>query len=44
MAAEVDADTRLRGYGLIGAYARIWVVSFGAMGLAFAVFLLLRLL
>lgn len=33
-----------RGYGLIGAYARIWVVSLGAMALAFAIFLLLRLL
>jgi hypothetical protein len=33
-----------RSYGLIGAYARIWAFSLGAMGLAFAVFLLLRLL
>jgi Putative prokaryotic signal transducing protein len=33
-----------RGYGLIGAYARIWAWSFGIMFLAFAVFLLLRLL
>jgi hypothetical protein len=32
-----------RNYGLIGAYARIWFWSFTAMGLAFAVFLLLRL-
>jgi hypothetical protein len=32
-----------RSYGLIGAYARIWFWSFTAMGLAFAVFLLLRL-
>lgn len=32
-----------RGYGLIGAYARIWAWSFGAMVLAFAVFMLLRL-
>lgn len=31
-----------RGYGLVGAYARIWAWSFGAMGLAFLVFLLLR--
>jgi len=32
-----------RNYGLIGAYARIWFWSLTAMGLAFAVFLLLRL-
>jgi hypothetical protein len=32
-----------RNYGLIGAYARIWLWSLAAMGLAFAVFLLLRL-
>lgn len=31
-----------RSYGLFGAYARIWALSVGAMGLAFAVFLLLR--
>jgi len=31
-----------RNYGLIGAYARIWAWSFGAMALAFGVFLLLR--
>ncbi len=32
-----------RNYGLFGAYARIWTWSLGAMLLAFAVFLLLRL-
>jgi hypothetical protein len=32
-----------RGYGLIGAYARIWAWSAGAMALAFAIFLVLRL-
>ena len=32
-----------RSYGLVGGYARIWAWSFGAMGLAFAIFLLLRL-
>jgi hypothetical protein len=32
-----------RGYGLVGAYARIWAWSLGAMLLAFAIFLLLRL-
>jgi len=32
-----------RSYGLIGAYARIWFWSLTVMGLAFAVFLLLRL-
>ncbi len=31
-----------RRYGLVGGYARIWAWSFGTMGLAFAVFLLLR--
>ncbi|HEX8690186.1 MAG TPA: DUF2007 domain-containing protein [Solirubrobacterales bacterium] len=31
-----------RSYGLIGAYARIWAWSIGAMILAFAVFVLLR--
>jgi Putative prokaryotic signal transducing protein len=33
-----------RRYGLVGAYARIWAWSFGAMGLAFGIFMLLRLL
>lgn len=33
-----------RNYGLIGAYARIWAWSFGLMALAFAVFMLLRLI
>lgn len=32
-----------RNYGLIGAYARIWAWSLGAMALAFGVFLLLRM-
>lgn len=41
---EEPEGRKPRGYGLIGAYARIWAWSFGAMGLAFAVFLLLRLL
>jgi hypothetical protein len=31
-----------RSYGLLGAYARIWLWSLGVMGLAFGVFLLLR--
>jgi hypothetical protein len=31
-----------RNYNLIGAYARIWFWSFVVMGLAFAIFLLLR--
>lgn len=34
---------RPRDYGLIGAYARIWLWSFGAVGVAFGVFLLLRI-
>lgn len=33
---------RPRNYGLIGAYTRIWLWSFGAVGVAFGVFLLLR--
>lgn len=47
--APVDADgtsevpgPKPRNYNLIGAYARIWFWSFIAMGLAFAIFLLLR--
>jgi Putative prokaryotic signal transducing protein len=43
--AEYLADAqgrRPRRYGLIGGYARIYLVSFGAMGLAFAVFLIAR--
>lgn len=32
-----------RSYGLIGAYARIWAWSAGAMAFAFGVFLVLRL-
>jgi len=32
-----------RGYGLIGAYTRATFWSLGAMGLAFGIFLLLRL-
>lgn len=32
-----------RGYGLVGAYARIWAWSLGTIALAFGVFLLLRL-
>ncbi|HET7485581.1 MAG TPA: DUF2007 domain-containing protein [Solirubrobacterales bacterium] len=44
--ADEPRETRWgkpRNYGLIGAYARIWLWSLAAMGLAFAVFLLLRL-
>jgi hypothetical protein len=47
--AFVDADDtseasgrKPRSYNLIGAYARIWLWSLIAMGLAFAIFLLLR--
>lgn len=43
--AEYSEETRWRkprNYGLIGAYARIWLWSLTAMGLAFAAFLLLR--
>jgi Putative prokaryotic signal transducing protein len=36
-------DRKPRDYGLIGAYARIWFWSLSAVGIAFGVFLLLRL-
>lgn len=45
--AEHQGDARgrkPRNYNLIGAYARIWFWSLTAMSLAFAVFLLLRLI
>ena len=45
--AEHLADAkgrRPRGYGLIGGYARIYLVSAGAMALAFAIFLAVRAL
>lgn len=32
-----------RGYGLVGAYARIWLWSFAALAIAFGVFLLAHL-
>lgn len=41
--AEEPARRNPRSYGLIGAYVRIWAWSLGAVALAFAVFLLLRL-
>jgi hypothetical protein len=37
-------DRRPRGYGLLGAYARIYLWSFAAMALIFAAFLLLHAL
>ncbi len=33
---------RPRNYGLIGGYSRIWLVSIGALALAFGAFVLLR--
>jgi hypothetical protein len=40
-----DAEGRgPRNYGLIGAYARIWFWSLGALGVTFGVFLRLRAL
>jgi hypothetical protein len=39
---EETEGRKLRHYGLIGAHVRIWAWSFGAMTLAFAIFLLLR--
>lgn len=43
--AEYSGEARWRkprNYGLIGAYARIWLWSLIAMGVAFGIFLLLR--
>jgi hypothetical protein len=40
---EAAGAHKPRNYGLAGAYARIWAWSLGLMLLAFAVFLLLRL-
>jgi hypothetical protein len=40
---EEAGGRKPRNYGLAGAYARIWACSLGLMLLAFAVFLLLRL-
>jgi hypothetical protein len=39
---EASNGRKPRSYGLIGGYARAWVVSVGAMALIFAVFLFLR--
>lgn len=39
---EETEGRKPRNYGVIGAYGRIWAWSFGAMALAFGVFLLLR--
>jgi Putative prokaryotic signal transducing protein len=40
-----DAEgRRVRNYGIVGGYARIWILSFAAMAAAFGVFLLLRAL
>lgn len=41
---EGGGDRKPRSYGLAGAYARIYIFAFGAMALAFGVFLLLRVL
>lgn len=40
---EETAGRKPRNYGLVGAYARAWTWSLGLMLLAFAAFLLLRL-
>ena len=39
---EESGQREPRGYGLVDGYARIWAWSLGVIGLAFAVFLLLR--
>lgn len=41
---EGQGGRRPRGYGLIGAYARIYLVSFGGMALIFGGYVLLRTL
>ncbi len=41
--ASAAVGRKPRSYNLIGAYARIWFWSLIAMGLAFVIFLLLRL-
>lgn len=41
---EAQGGRRLRSYGLIGAYARMWLVAFGTMALAFGGFMLARAL
>jgi Putative prokaryotic signal transducing protein len=40
--SEGGRGRKPRNYNIIGAYARAWTLSLGVMGLAFAVFLLLR--
>jgi hypothetical protein len=37
---EAGGGRKPRSYGLVGAYARIWLVSFLVMGAAFLIFLL----
>lgn len=39
---EDDAGSKPRSYGLVGAYARIYLWSFCALAVAFGVFVLLR--
>jgi hypothetical protein len=41
-AAEPGGGREPRSYGVLGAYARIWLFGFGAMALAFGAFLLIR--
>jgi len=40
---EEDREGRARDYSLLGAYARAWLWSVGALAVAFGLFLLLRL-
>ncbi|HET7121730.1 MAG TPA: DUF2007 domain-containing protein [Solirubrobacterales bacterium] len=42
--ADAEGGRRVRGYGWAGAWARAMLVSIGTMALAFAIFLLLRVL
>lgn len=39
---EAASGGKARGYGAAGAYARMYLVGFGAMAVAFGVFVLLR--
>jgi Putative prokaryotic signal transducing protein len=41
---EEASGSGLRNYGLLGAYARIWAWSLGAIALAFALFALSRMI
>lgn len=41
---DANGGRRPRDYGLVGGYARAYLVAFGAMALAFGIFMLLRVI